>query len=170
MDIPRAEDRGDGGLNMYAAGQCAACGMVKMSINGVRQCPRCDTKSKTRSGKVNHVKSAPASAFMKVKRKALDGTEYIEMVAKSKEDMQKEIQVGKAEVIPSSTLQQAQILKDTIDDPKTIAVNPLEFFKYIEAFFDSRPAKTLQEFKKIDKLRKAVKKLRTQVEEYIGGK
>jgi len=167
MDIPRAEDRGDGDLSLARMGQCSKCGMVKMVMNGILKCPSCDTRSTTKSGKVNHVKAAPASAFKKVKRKGLDGKEYTEMVTKSKAEMQKEIQIGTAEVQPGSTL------PVKVDDSGVLnkyPIGPLECLETITDYFDREPAKSLQEFKRVDKLRKAIKKLRTQVEEYIGGK
>lgn len=176
MEIPRSERTGSGEIFEDAMGRCAKCGMLKMSIAGVKQCPNCDTKSQTRSGKVNNIKSVPQSAFKKVKKKGLDGKPYYEMVAKSKKEMQMQLKLqdkGKLPIKEESNVVvsdfgkiEKRVLTQVSGHPEP---GPLPLLSLISDYFEKAPAKNMVEFKKVDKLRKAIKKLRGQVEEFLGG-
>ena len=180
MDIPRSNREGSREICQDGMGSCPKCGMLKMSIAGVKKCPSCDTKSETRSGLTNNIKSVPQSAFKKVKKKGLDGKPYYDMVAKTKKEMQMGLKLQDKEGASSSTFDPLNGAKEKLEvvsldqvmhTPITDIVDPVRDLSRVSNYFDGVPTKDIASFKKVDKLRKAIKKLRTQIEEYLlGGK
>lgn len=169
MEIPRSERQGTGEIYNDRMGQCK-CGMLKTQIAGIMKCPNCDTKSATKSGKINNIEHVPQSAFKKVKRIGLDGKEYEEFVAKTKKEMQKELKMQDRKGSAQETTKDLPVNSPTVPVVVTLKIDPTVQLINLEQFFDTIPAKNMAEFKRVDKLRKSIKKLRTQVEEYLGGK
>ena len=166
------------------------------SIGGKWVCIHCNRPPVNPNRPVNRVKSVNKNAFKKVKKLGLDGKEYFEMVPKSAAEMLKESKIdesiaaptkvgrppGEGEVEPPATSTKAerpseltkemigQAIKKMPDFEKSKIRNyPLEALDSITNYFDAAPAKSLTDFKKIDKIRKEITKLRTQVETYLGG-
>lgn len=183
-NLPVAQNRNPNDVELTRApkGACAGTAaaphkaMAKMSIDGTYVCPQCTRSPMNPNRPVNRIKSVGKNAFKDVKKKGLDGKTYIEKVPKSKAEMAAEVnmQDGKpgSEAFKEALKKKAPVLNklgEAIEKSKATDY-PLEALDSITNYFDAAPSKTIAEFKKVDKIRKATVKLRAQIKDYLGGK
>jgi len=157
--------------NQTPYGRCK-CGMTKLKQDGKLICPACDTKSKP-SGLVNNLPNLGPEFFKKVVRMGADGQQYEDMVFdKAKFDRAtKGVQATRKiedDPVPQVQVQSGAELNLVAPQPtRGIAVESA--IATIQVFFDSAPAKNAVQFKKLQKIRKTIEKLHTQMTEFLGG-
>lgn len=159
-------------------GICAKCSTLKrpvpkMTINGVKVCPDCDTKTNTRSGLVNKMKDPGESAFERIVHKDKNGKEYIEMVPKNKAYFKAHAEGKTIKVDPVQNPNQkvahtptspTQGLPSISVRSSSVVLN--ELIQIIEDL----NVKTMPQFKSRDKVIKTLKKIQGQVDNLTGGR
>lgn len=173
-DLP-VSDRSPGeALYSGRLGVCQKCStskrpVPKMTIDGVKVCPNCDTKPTTKSGLVNTIKDPGDEAFTKVVHKGKDGKEYIEMVPKSSAVFKKAVKDGG---LPPPTRIDVNLNPSFMTQPVeqgVIAAPATELLSRLIKSVEVANVKTMPEFKSRDKIIKTLKKLQGQVDGLTGG-
>lgn len=170
--------------NITPYGYCSRCRMHKIKQDGKLICPRCDTKS-TPSNKVNVVPDLGPEFYRKVKRQGADGQIYEDVILdKAKVDralkgkpVTQQLNVNAEKIyIPKKeheemrqkyeeVVQYEQLKEYQETQQHTIT----QAWDALKKYFDNAPAKSANDFKKLQKIRKTLEKLYNQITEYQGG-
>lgn len=178
-------------VNQTPYGICTRCKvMALIRVDGIPQCPKCDTKS-IPSGRTNNMPDLGQEYMKKLVKKDKDGNPYDEWVpdtAKIERDVKAgrikdpsierapNLHIPKKEneealhlarerqsAVPGSTAREQSF----IAAPQPVGVIPA--LAYVKKYFEAAPVKDAAQFKQLQKIRKAIDKLNLTVTEYIGG-
>lgn len=163
-------------------GRCGKCGMGRITQNGRRICPNCDTKSKTRSNRVV-VGSIPSEKDMKKiihnKGKKDEWTEYLPQKAKGLKVVTREeaMRLSGQDFQIGTELEQLPIATEKYHTEKLLKtyagsklVSPPDVVDKLIEDIKEYNVTSIADFKKRDKILKALHKIKEQIESLIKSK
>lgn len=138
---------------------CNKCGMHKLKADGRLICPNCDTHSEP-SGLVSRVKDPGVAGFVKKVIRGNDGKQYEVMVAT---DTDEEVELQTAPPMVELPYE----VQPTIT-PDDVKQRPKLLLQALKLVFESHPARTMQEFKRLKKVRDQIEKLEFLIQNIKG--
>lgn len=145
-------------------GRCATCGMMKMTINNIIKCPNCSTKNK---GKAHRrvVGSVNRSEMKKIVHNKGKKDEYVEYIPQKSK--------GVSVVTDDDTSVQPPAAPPVKGSITYIPSSPEDLSGILESLTEgvkARNVESLADFKKRDKLLKALHKIKDQISALIESK
>lgn len=145
-------------------GRCVTCGMMKMTINGVIKCPNCSTKNKGKARR-RVVGSVDRSEMKKIVHNKGKKDEYVEYVPQKSKGVYVVTDEG-SDVPIKAGINPALAKTVTVQTPKDLP----GILEALTEGVKARNVESLADFKKRDKILKALHKIKDQISALIESK